>query len=229
MIPFEWWPGSWGLKGKTREIAKAEYELSGYELETKLAEINNRGNDIAYQKALLEIDLNYNRISNHEYDTRLINLSYSPDSPEYKRQKLNADWHHKTIDEYTYDKGIAELIESDKTRQLSLLEVEMKHEKITVQEYERRKADINGEPWIAMPKISWDPINPSKTYFELDYNEQFIEFLRENGYQGSDDDCINRWLNDVCFSVLQDMEQPEPELVSTIRKIRLPDGKTEHS
>ena len=35
-LPFGTLPGHWGLKGKTREIAKAEYELEGYALELQL-------------------------------------------------------------------------------------------------------------------------------------------------------------------------------------------------
>lgn len=228
MIPFEWWPGSWGLKGKTREIAKAEYELTGYDLDRRLAEINTE-DELDLKRAYLDIDLKYNRITEYDYDVKVINLLYAADTDEYKKHKLETDWHHKKIDEYTYDKGCAELVSPAREKNLKLLDVDLMHGRITNQEYERRKADVLEEPWIAMPKISWDPENSTKTYFELDYNEFFLNYLRDNGYQGTDDECINRWLNDICFSVLEEMNQPEPELVSTIRKIRLPDGKTEHS
>ena len=39
VIPFGWLPGHWGLKGKTKERARAEYELEGYDLEIALAVI----------------------------------------------------------------------------------------------------------------------------------------------------------------------------------------------
>jgi hypothetical protein len=229
MIPFGMWPGSWGLKGKTREIAQAEYELTGYDLEVKLAEINHREDEVAFKKTVLAIDLNYGKVDDYNYDLGMINLTNTPNSTVWKQNKLDLDRKYNKIDEYTYDHSVAELVEPAKDRQLALASVEFKHEKITENEYERRRADILEEPWIAMPKIAWDPEDSSKTYFELDYNEAFINYLRENNYQGSDDDCINRWLNDICFSVIEDLNQPEPELVSTIRKIRLPDGKTEHS
>lgn len=228
MIPFEWWPGSWGLKGKTRAIAKAEYELEGYELEVKLAEIHST-DEIKLRKDLLAIDLRHNRISDYEHDLKLLALMHKSDSLEYKKGKLDIEFQFKEITEYDYDKGVAELKSPVKDQQLALLDVDLKHERITPQEYERKKADVLEEPWIAMPKIAWDPIDSSKTYFELDYNDFFLVFLRDNGYQGSDDECINRWLNDVCYSVLEEMDQPEPEMINTIRKIRLPDGKTEHS
>ena len=193
-VPFGLLPASWGLKGKSREIAKAEYELRGYELELRLVEINHDEDPIAFKRNKLDIDLKYKKIEQYNYD-----LEYA------------------TLDKEGPEADIAKL------------DVDLKHGRITDQEYERRGADARGEPWIAMPKISWDPINPSKTYFELDYNDHFMGFLRDNGYVGADDECINRWLNDVCYSVLEEMDQPEPEMINTVRKIRLPDGKTEHS
>jgi len=228
MIPFKMWPGSWGLKGKTRAIAQAEYELEGYELEHKLAEINH-SDPTELSKAILEIDLKYKKISQYDFDHKHNDLFNAIGSTAHSIEKLNTELKHNKIDDYAYDKGIAELTSPTKEKNLAILEVELKYQRITDQEYERRKADINEEPWIAMPKIAWDPVDSSKTYFELDYNDFFLDFLRENGYQGTDDECINRWLNDVCYSVLQEMDQPEPEMINTIRKIRLPDGKTEHS
>ena len=82
---------------------------------------------------------------------------------------------------------------------------------------------------MAMPKISWDPVDPSKTFFELDYNDAFVASLRANSYQGTDEDVINRWLNDVCNSILSEMAPTDPEFVTNVRRIRRDDGKTEHS
>jgi hypothetical protein len=193
-IPFRWLPASWGLRGKSREIAQAEYELQGYDLEIKLAQIN-----------------------------------YEDDAVKLKSELLDIDLRHKKIDRYIHDLELATVGKEGSDLDLARLDVDLSHGKITPQEHERKRADIVGEPWIAMPKISWDPTNPSKTYFELDYNPAFVEFLKENGYIGTEEDCINKWLNDVCYSVLEEIQQPEPEMLNTIRKIRLPDGKTEHS
>lgn len=229
MIPFEWWPGSWGLKGKTKEIAKAEYELEGYDLDVQLAKINNRDQEDSLQRALLAVDLKYNKITEYEFYEAQLKLDHPIESTDFKHQKLELDRRYQKISDYDYDKGIAELNNDERNRTIAVLEAELKHQRITDQEFERRKADTLEEPWIAMPKIGWDPINPAKTYFELDYNDYFVNFLRDNGYNGSDEDCINRWLHDVCYSVLDDMNQPEPELISPIKRVKLPDGKTEHS
>lgn len=39
-LKFGWAPGHWALKGKLRDVAKAEYELEGEALERRLLEIN---------------------------------------------------------------------------------------------------------------------------------------------------------------------------------------------
>ena len=56
-------PGHWGLKGKTREIAKAEYELSGYELDIALLEIRkDEVDEKEYKRKLLDIQFKYQKI-----------------------------------------------------------------------------------------------------------------------------------------------------------------------
>jgi len=46
LLPFWFLPGFWGLKGKTRDRAKAEYELTGFDLEKKLIELNQKSDEL---------------------------------------------------------------------------------------------------------------------------------------------------------------------------------------
>ena len=193
-IPFSWLPASWGLKGKSRELAEAEYYLTGYDLDIAKARIGHGVDSPEFTKAVIELDYRYGKISEYEKDCKLIDINGDQSVP-----------------------GLAQL------------DVDLKHNRISVQEHERKTADIKNEPYMAMPKISWDPVDPSKTFFELDYNPAFVESLRGNGYQGTDEECINRWLNDVCNSILNEMAPSDPEFVSNVRRIRRDDGKTEHS
>lgn len=196
-IPFGLLPASWGLKGKTRQIAEAEYLYDGYELECELIRINN--DDPRLQEQLMvDVDLKHGKIDQYEADRRRARLSLAPNS-------------------------------DDRLIEAAMLDVDLKHGKISQPEHDRKRADIVGEPYMAMPKISWDPADPSKTYFELDYNEHFVRFLETNGYAGTEEEIINRWLNDVCSSVLDEMASSEPEFVRTVRTVRRGDGKTEHS
>ena len=194
-IPFSWLPASWGLRGKSRELAEAEYYLSGYELDIAKARIGHGLESPEFTKSVLNIDLAYGKISAYDHDIRLAEIN-------------NAD---------------------EVALSLAKLDVDLKHNRVSAQEHERKTADIKTEPYMAMPKISWDPVDPSKTFFELDYNDAFVASLRANSYQGTDEDVINRWLNDVCNSILSEMAPTDPEFVSNVRRIRRDDGKTEHS
>ncbi len=195
-IPFKYLPASWGLKGKSRLIAEAEYTLSGYDLAVELAKIEHGENSKEFTKDVIKIDLQYGRIDQYLAELKLIELNHT-DNPN--------------------------------AIELAKLELDLNHKRIGQQEYDRKRADLLNEPYMAMPKISWDPSDPSKTFFELDYNPAFVEYLQTNGYSGAEDEIISRWLNDVCNSILTEMEPIDNEFVTTVRKIRRDDGKVEHS
>ena len=60
-IPFSMLPASWGLKGKSRAIAEAEYYYDGEDLEKALALIEV-DNEVDGKVAELEIDLKNEKI-----------------------------------------------------------------------------------------------------------------------------------------------------------------------
>jgi len=179
-IPFGLMPGHWGLKGKTRLRAQAEYELEGMELDMRLAEIDH---DDLVQRELAQLDV-----------------------------KLK----HKQIDLYDYDVQYNTIkLKDDALLPEVLLDLDLKHHRISQLEHDRKLADLRSEPWVSMPDIKWDPQDPSKSYFELDYNEHFVTFLRNNGYKGiSDDQIVESWLTEVCRAVAMDMAQTDPAFVS---------------
>lgn len=92
MLPFRLMPGSWGLRGRSYQIAKAEYELSGEELEYKLIEIqydisklyedgktpSDADMPIDYQKHKLALDLLYHKIDQDNHDMELATLEEKP-------------------------------------------------------------------------------------------------------------------------------------------------------
>ena len=196
IIPFSWWPASWGLRGKTRQIAEAEYRYDGIDLDYALVNIENSDAD-SRGKARLKVDLKHNRITQYEYDCAI-------------------------LEKETHDEN---------TKLRSILEIEFKHGKISQPEYERKLADINQEPWVAMPKVSWNPADPGKTFFDIDYNEFFVQDLRNHGYQGTETEIIDTWMNDICSAVADEMSQQQmPDtFVSTVKKVRVSKDRTEHS
>jgi len=186
-IPFWLMPGSWGLKGKTRAIAQAEYESSTpYELDRRLLEINHGDDKDAMAKGTLDLELKHRFINDYEYQQRLADITNS---------------HDVTL------AGIAKL------------DIDLAHKKITQLEYDRKRADLLNEPWVSMPVINWDPAISNKTYFQLDYNDYFYKHLLANGYEGEEDDVINRWINDVCISIIEEINDMDAEFVTPSRRI----------
>jgi len=199
-IPFSWWPGHWGLKGKTRARAVAEYELEGMDLDLRLAEIDH--DDPKLQAlAKLDVRLKHKQLDVYDHDV------------EYHKVKFEG---HESLEEL-------------------LVGLELKHHRISQHAHDRKVADLRSEPWVNMPDIKWDPQDPSKSYFELDYNDHFVTFLRDNNYKGvSDDQIVESWLTDVCRSVASELAQSDPafvsEAVTPVTKRRQPrKKKTEYS
>ena len=70
-------PASWGLKGKSRLIAEAEYYYEGEDLEKALALIDV-DNEVDGQVAELEIDLKNEKIGKVEFDKKVASLKEEP-------------------------------------------------------------------------------------------------------------------------------------------------------
>lgn len=67
LIPFGLWPANWGLEGKRRALAQAEYNLEGEELERRLLEINHDDHESAeFLLANAKLDLKHGKIKEHE-------------------------------------------------------------------------------------------------------------------------------------------------------------------
>ena len=70
-------PASWGLSGKTRAIAEAEYYYEGDELEEILAELN-ADSDSDKELAKLEVQLKNGKIGQYEFDKKVAELKEQP-------------------------------------------------------------------------------------------------------------------------------------------------------
>ena len=107
-LPFGYLPGHWGLAGKTKEIAKAEYELEGYELEQRLVEINRDilSEDL-YKHRVLEIDFKYKKSTEAEYHRELAKLI--KDDKKRAIAMLELDYKEGLVEQLKYEKEMATL------------------------------------------------------------------------------------------------------------------------
>lgn len=166
--PFGTLPGHWGLKGKTREIAKAEYELEGAALAFRLLEINK------------------------------------DDIPEadYLRKFWDLQLKHNQIDQSTYDRNLTTLIKDEKKKALAILEIDHREGKITDLQYQKGSATLRGEPWVTIVNMDFSKGHSLEGHFELDWNDQWVEKLKADGYTGpTPDNIVNQWFMELSRNV----------------------------
>jgi hypothetical protein len=95
---------------------------------------------------------------------------------------------------------------------------------------EKKEEPKKEEPRISVLGFDFDPKNPSMGSMELDWNNEFIEMLRSNGYRGiNPEDLIDAWLNDVARNILRSNEQNPPNLDNSrfVTRTDLGNGFTE--
>jgi hypothetical protein len=76
-LPFSMMPASWGLKGKSRAIAEAEYYYEGEELEEILAQLDVESDDDK-EIAKLDVQFKNGKIGKYEYDKAVADIKKSP-------------------------------------------------------------------------------------------------------------------------------------------------------
>lgn len=173
LIPFGLMPGSWGLSGRSRQIAEAEYYYQGYDLDLALNDIENHDNDYLRAQGKLEIDLSRHKITQKEYLESSLSL------------KLD----HGEISQQEHD--------------LDLLEIQLFQGDITEQEHDKQRATLLNEPYVNVLEMGMDRENVYQGYMELDWNDAFVQMLQDAGIKGtSDEDVVNRWFNGLCRSII---------------------------
>jgi len=76
-VPFSMMPASWGLTGKTRAIAEAEYYYEGEELEEILAQIEEE-TDEDKEVAKLNVQLKNGKIGKYEHEKKIAEIKKEP-------------------------------------------------------------------------------------------------------------------------------------------------------
>jgi hypothetical protein len=88
----------------------------------------------------------------------------------------------------------------------------------------------NPKPDVKILKFDFDPANPKMGSLELDWNKEFIKLLIDHGYRGSsDEELVDKWLNDVCRNIALNSSEMLQDNVRYIQRKDLGDGKTEFS
>ena len=74
-----------------------------------------------------------------------------------------------------------------------------------VLEKEKDAATKAGKPWVAVLDTQVNPDNIKNGFFELDWNNQFIEELLDAGYSGeTNEQIVDAWFRTIVIQMLED-------------------------
>ena len=98
------------------------------------------------------------------------------------------------------------------------------------QKLEKELANIDDEPWVKVINVSMtDPKDPSTGFFELDWNDEFVNMLKQSGYEGaSEEEIVDRWFQTLCKTIGNE-QGIDINASGHVKMTRRDDGKTEVS
>jgi len=100
------------------------------------------------------------------------------------------------------------------------------------QKLEKTAKDLateRGEPYIKVLDTNVDPKNPKYGYFELDWNQHFVDNLKEHGFSGNtDEEVVDHWFSVLC-NTIADEATPLSSDNQIVKETKREDGKTEIS
>ena len=70
---------------------------------------------------------------------------------------------------------------------------------------EKEHATKDGKPWVGVLDTKVNPDNIKNGFFELDWNNEFIEQLLDAGYSGeTNEDIVDAWFKTIARQILED-------------------------
>ena len=99
----------------------------------------------------------------------------------------------------------ARQIENERDMEERISEIDLEFGRISQEEHDKKVATLNGDPYNKVVKLDLDEKSPGAGFFELDFNEHFVEYLANSGYEGVEpDEIVDNWFNDLCQNIVME-------------------------
>ena len=114
-----------------------------------------------------------------------------------------------------------------KTEKVKVLSAE--EERRAILEKEKAQATKDKKPWVAVLDTQVNPENIKNGFFELDWNNEFIEQLIDAGYSGEQPEhIVDQWFRTIATQMLQEDGQQTDRGMGYIETSKADDnGKAE--
>ena len=94
-------------------------------------------------------------------------------------------------------------------------------------ELEKAAASKAGEPWVAVLDTQVNPDDIKNGFFELDWNNEFIERLLDAGYSGeTNEQIVDAWFRTIVTQMLEDDGQSTDRGMGYINVVPIEKGKS---
>tara|TARA_B110001454_G_scaffold81542_1_gene78542 strand:+ start:104 stop:571 length:468 start_codon:yes stop_codon:yes gene_type:complete len=138
------------------------------------------------------------------------------------------------------ERAVARRIVDEKEQSIAMEKINFKYGHIDQNEHDKNMATLEGKEYVRVVGMELDEEKPGQGFFELDFNDNFVEYLAKAGYDGLEQDqIVDNWFSDLCKNiVLNDLEDAEGVRKSVftdskegliISKIKTEDGNSEYS
>lgn len=111
-------------------------------------------------------------------------------------------------------------------------EKEKTQEEIRREALQKEKEEANrlNKPWVAVLDTQVNPDNIRNGFFELDWNNEFIEQLLDAGYKGeSQEEIVDSWFKTIIGQMLEEEGQSTDREMGYIKTNKIDKGKSEVS
>jgi hypothetical protein len=93
----------------------------------------------------------------------------------------------------------------EETIEESIVEKTAEERRREALEAEKQAATEAGEPWVAVLDTQVNPDNIRNGFFELDWNNEFIEQLLDSGYTGeTNEQIVDAWFRTIVIQMLEE-------------------------
>lgn len=164
-----------------------------------------------------EAEANY-YLDGEDLEKKLASIRLS--GKEYQYELVNISKRYGHIDDYEEKRQIINIkYDNEDDLKVALLDLDAEFHKIEKNEYEKQRANILKEPWIGIIDNGFNPDEGlNGVYFEFDWNDYWIDFLKMNGYTGyTDDQLVEQWFSDVCKTQIVNNMSDEERLKMHLR------------
>jgi hypothetical protein len=97
-------------------------------------------------------------------------------------------------------------------------------------EAEKQAATERNEPWVAVLDTQVNPDNIRNGFFELDWNNEFIEQLLDAGYKGeSQEEIVDAWFRTIVVQMLEEEGLDTQREMGYINVVPIDQGRSEVS